>query len=82
MIRSNPTAIPLRPSDLKHLQTEIEKRKAAQAGSGHISSAEAQSTNERPGTAEVGKKDEGAFNAVEEGRKERQGRTVAERIGL
>jgi hypothetical protein len=29
MIRSNPTAIPLRASDLKHLQATVEQRKAA-----------------------------------------------------
>jgi hypothetical protein len=32
MIRSNPTAIPLRASDLKHLQATVEQRKAASNG--------------------------------------------------
>ena len=77
MIRSNPTAIPLRASDLKLLQAELDKRKG--------NSATAQSTKPVPGAGKEKEKEkqlDAVFNGVEEGKKDRQGRTVAERIGI
>lgn len=68
MIRPNPTAIPLRPSDLKHLQTELEKRKPPQG-------------KPRPTASTTTKKTTGGRNVVEEKRVEKQGRSTAERIG-
>jgi hypothetical protein len=68
MIRPNPTAIPLRPSDLKHLQAELEKRKT---------------TQDQPATSNTApaKKLPVGRNVVEEKRTEKQGRSTAERIG-
>ena len=76
MIRANPTAIPLRTSDLKLLQAEIEKRKATSTEP----TSDPQST--QPSTSTGNAEPKEGHNAVEEQKKERQGRTKAERIGL
>lgn len=86
MIRSNPTAIPLRASDLKLLQAELDKRRPAPPpkpqepatgatvpGSAVKGKAHGDGPNPRGGEA---------FNALDERRRERQGQNVAERIGL
>lgn len=86
MIRSNPTAIPLRASDLKHLQSELEKRKSLTT---NATSAQTQ----LPATGMTGGKPSGQVHgrsatSVEpvdgaaETRRERAARSVAERIGL
>ncbi|GFZ50992.1 hypothetical protein JCM24511_08750 [Saitozyma sp. JCM 24511] len=124
MIRSNPTAIPLRASDLKLLQSELEKRKQAQqqqqpaqsqtqsqsesqsqththtqviSGQGQPSAASSSEVS-RTGSAQgrpddiagsrgangggngLGRGD--AHDVAAESRRERQGRSAAERIGL
>ena len=86
MIRSNPTAIPLRASDLKLLQAEIEKRKAAPDSSSNTTSNGNDRANQGGSKAASGGTAAGVggegYNAVQEKDKDRQGRTVAERIGL
>jgi len=75
MIRSNPTAIPLRSSDIKLLQAELDKRKPAPAPTTAATEAGPSDSMGKVASKE-------GYNAVEEGKKERQGRSVAERIGL
>jgi hypothetical protein len=95
MIRSNPTAIPLRASDLKLLQAEIEKRRSdserARLGASAGDQAGAAQTGpggQKDATAESkarGKAKDAVGqprNAVEENRRRREGMTAAERIGL
>ena len=79
MIRSNPTAIPLRTSDLKLLQAELDKRRPPPESSTHPQSQQATGGSSAMAANGVNKE---AYNAVEEAKKDRQGRTVAERIGL
>ncbi|WVF67282.1 hypothetical protein IAT40_002031 [Kwoniella sp. CBS 6097] len=82
MIRSNPTAIPLRAGDVKLLQAEIDKRKAAR---------EATTTSASGSSSGAGTNFNAASNINAQGSKhvsasqggvDKQGRTVAERIGL
>ncbi|ORX39409.1 hypothetical protein BD324DRAFT_619606 [Kockovaella imperatae] len=83
MIRANPTAISLRTSDLKLLQAEIEKRKGSDAPTQtatEMQTGQMTSTSKQNGG--VNNTDRAGYNAVEEERRERQGRSVAERIGL
>ncbi|WVW86354.1 hypothetical protein I302_108398 [Kwoniella bestiolae CBS 10118] len=78
MIRSNPTAIPIRANDIKLLQSEIDKRKAAK----EAAQPQAQ-TQVKPD--EVNKKQKPAGDEVfglGDERRDRQGRSVADRIGL
>lgn len=74
MIRSNPTAIPLRASDVKLLQAELEKRK---------NSDKAPSPESAPiGQEDLPKGNEINHNAVDAARQERQHKTARERIGF
>jgi hypothetical protein len=91
MIRSNPTAIPLRPSDLKHLQAELEKRKLAENPTSNSSTSPQTGNTVEEDKDKRREKDKGkdrekeqiiGRNTVEERRLERQGRSTAERIGL
>ena len=77
MIRSNPTAIPLRASDVKSLQLELDKRRATREGT-ILSTAGAQKGKVGQVDAEMRGPDE----EVAQRRKEREEKTVAERIGL
>jgi len=83
MIRSNPTAIPLRASDLKHLQATIEERqKAADATAG---SAAAGATSTASATQEERGQTGGPAqpqSAAEQRKKDRAAMSVNERIGL
>ncbi|TYJ52908.1 hypothetical protein B9479_006496 [Cryptococcus floricola] len=72
MIRSNPTAIPLRASDLKILQVEIDKRKAER----EEQEAAANPQRTREGEREEGERRENGKSRQQE-RRERH-----ERIGL
>ncbi|WVR09596.1 hypothetical protein IAU60_006668 [Kwoniella sp. DSM 27419] len=83
MIRSNPTGIPLRATDVKLLQAEIDKRKAEreaataeQAGTGGGVSDRTQQTAKAGGAGRPGP------DGVTEERRDKQGRSVADRIGL
>ncbi|ORY31665.1 hypothetical protein BCR39DRAFT_526185 [Naematelia encephala] len=89
MIRSNPTAIPLRSSDVKLLQAEIDKRRSASIAPEPIFNSNPavnsnSNSNSKGNTGEsitpvvVGE----GYNAVVQERAERQGLSVAERIGL
>ncbi|KAK6909104.1 hypothetical protein L486_01238 [Kwoniella mangroviensis CBS 10435] len=78
MIRSNPTAIPIRANDIKLLQAEIDKRKTAREAAQSQVQAK---TNEVEGNRGKQQKGDEVFGLGEE-RKDRQGRSVAERIGL
>lgn len=77
MIRSNPTAIPLRPSDVKALQVELERRRQPQEAQ------ETQSQRTERGTAS-----EGNESVTERAPRQvmtqppRDNRSVQERIGL
>lgn len=80
MIRSNPTAIPLRADDIKHLQSAIKQRKeqasedtgaTAQAGAANNQ----QPSSNRPGDAQP-------YNAAEQRRKDKAAMSVNDRIGL
>jgi len=75
MIRSNPTAIPLRASDVKILQTQLEKRKVAdQTNPPQLQNAS--------GESDTRKGQETNHDAVDAARQERQQKTARERIGL
>lgn len=78
MIRPNPTAIPLRASDVKLLQAELDKRKAATTTQTQSPPDEGQAHagNAKPTQTKQG------YDAVEAARLERQQRSAAERIGL
>ncbi|KAK8853385.1 hypothetical protein IAR55_004089 [Kwoniella newhampshirensis] len=76
MIRSNPTAIPLRASDVKLLQIEIDKRRAEREST--------VSTSDPRSSVAVQNRTTPAHDQGEEGRivgKEKK-RSAAERIGL
>jgi len=83
MIRSNPTAIPLRASDLKHLQATIEERQKAAdaaanpaaAGATSNASAAQEERGQSSGTAQP-------QSAAEKRKKDRAAMSVNERIGL
>lgn len=75
MIRSNPTAIPLRASDVKLLQAELDKRKN---GSAPVPT-ETNTTQAASSTLPVPTQ---AYNAVEAARQERQQKSRSERIGV
>lgn len=75
MIRSNPTAIPLRPSDVKALQVELERRRQPQE-------QEAQSQRTERGTNEANESlTERAPRQVMT-QPPRDNRSIQERIGL
>jgi hypothetical protein len=81
MIRSNPTAIPLRASDLKHLQTAIEKRQ--QSTDAAASERVAESTNPaREDKTKQGSSTAQTLNPAEQRKKDRAAMSVNERIGL
>ncbi|WVQ84733.1 hypothetical protein IAT38_006890 [Cryptococcus sp. DSM 104549] len=94
MIRSNPTAIPLRASDVKLLQAEIDKRKqhANPSAAGASASAPPPGAGAKPsaegtgsaGRAEVGGEAQGQSRETWRSGPggDRQGRSVNERIGL
>jgi hypothetical protein len=71
MIRSNPTAIHLRASDVKHLQAELDKRKPTISAN----------TNE-PTSTSTSAAPMGPHNAVEAAKQGKKQQTTAERIGL
>jgi hypothetical protein len=83
MIRSNPTAIPLRASDLKHLQATIEERQKAAdananpAAAGATSSASA--TQDGRGQSSAPSQPQ---STAEQRKKDRAAMSVNERIGL
>lgn len=82
MIRSNPTAIPLRASDVKLLQAELEKRKASttsDVGTGQPNPSKAPTSS--TAQPKQGERAEGR-DAAEDRRRERQAMTAAERIGM
>jgi hypothetical protein len=68
MIRSNPTAIPLRAADVKLLQAELERRSHAQT----------EITIER---AEAPKNKEADYDAVHDAKQDRLQKSTRERIG-
>jgi hypothetical protein len=85
MIRSNPTAIPLRASDLKHLQASIKQRQRAADAAPNPTSGEASQT------APVSQEERGQSgnaaqaqpaSATEQRKKDRAAMSVNERIGL
>lgn len=76
MIRSNPTAIPLRASDLKHLQAEIDKRKLEREQSQVSPSGQAVASRDGAGSNE-GSRDDGNGEERRDERRERH-----QRIGL
>ncbi|ODO11369.1 hypothetical protein I350_00148 [Cryptococcus amylolentus CBS 6273] len=77
MIRSNPTAIPLRASDLKILQVEIDKRKAERE------EQEAAGANPQRTTREGERRREEGGERSENGKsREQERRERHERIGL
>ncbi|WVQ94881.1 hypothetical protein IAU59_001965 [Kwoniella sp. CBS 9459] len=90
MIRSNPTAIPLRANDVKLLQAEIDKRKAAResalASAAESSNAPAAGSHAHAhahADAQGRKKpSSGSTTLGQGGGVNDERRTVAERIGL
>jgi len=83
MIRSNPTAIPLRASDLKHLQATIEERQKAADATANPAAAGATST--ASATREERGQSSGPAqpqSAAEQRKKDRAAMSVNERIGL
>lgn len=75
MIRSNPTAIPLRASDVKLLQAELDKRKNSSAPSPTDTTTAPAVSSALPAPAQ-------AYNAVDAARQERQQKSRNERIGV
>jgi hypothetical protein len=75
MIRSNPTAIPLRASDVKLLQAELDKRKNGSAVSPAATTPAPAGSSTLPVPTQ-------AYNAVDAARQERQQKPRNERIGL
>ena len=73
MIRSNPTAIPLRATDVKILQVELERRKVADKSSTEQTATE--QTNAR-------KVKDVNYDAVNDAKQDRQQKSARERIGL
>ncbi|OCF34231.1 hypothetical protein I317_02441 [Kwoniella heveanensis CBS 569] len=84
MIRSNPTAIPLRANDVKLLQAEIDKRKAAREAASASASAAAASSTSGNGTDSSSSVDPArkGLSTQTHGGVDKHGRSVAERIGL
>lgn len=82
MIRSNPTAIPLRASDLKHLQSELEKRKTASSGTAPIQQKQAGTSGNGTGVKIGTGAQAGPGSTEDVAAAGRSGRSVAERIGL
>jgi hypothetical protein len=84
MIRSNPTAIPLRASDLKHLQATIEERQKAADANANPAAAGATSSN--ASTTQDGRGQSSVpsqpRSAAEQRKKDRAAMSVNERIGL
>jgi hypothetical protein len=78
MIRSNPTAIPLRASDLKHLQATIEERQKAADGTANPAAAGATSNASATGD----ERGQGSGPAQSQRKKDRAAMSVNERIGL
>ncbi|WWD19812.1 hypothetical protein CI109_104276 [Kwoniella shandongensis] len=79
MIRSNPTAIPLRASDVKSLQIEIDKRKAERERH------EANPVQATPEGGNQASKQAGGEKVMEgsmSGHLGKEKRSVAERIGI
>ncbi|WRT70044.1 uncharacterized protein IL334_007038 [Kwoniella shivajii] len=81
MIRSNPTAIPLRANDVKLLQSEIDKRKAAREGDSSTSTKHDQGEKGKKAVEEASGSGSGLGIDGEE-RRDKYGRSLAERIGL
>jgi hypothetical protein len=83
MIRSNPTAIPLRASDLKHLQATIEERQKAADTTANSTAAGATSntlaTQDQRGQSSAPTQPQ---SAAEQRKKDRAAMSVNERIGL
>ena len=77
MIRPNPTAIPLRASDVKLLQQEIEKRRMESEPSRPDPTATS-SKQEKSGERGTNQ----GWDAVSSAKEDRRGKTVSERIGL
>lgn len=88
MIRSNPTAVSIRVSDLKHLQAELAARRASGTGQAGIATESGSGTTAGTGassataTGAAEGTGTGAYNGVTANRATREGRSVAERIGL
>jgi hypothetical protein len=83
MIRSNPTAIPLRASDLKHLQATIEERQKVADTTANTAAAGA--TSKSSDTREERAQSSAATHpqsAAEQRKKDRAAMSVNERIGL
>ena len=83
MIRSNPTAIPLRASDLNHLQATKEDRQKATDATANPAAAGATST--ASATREERGQSSGPAqpqSAAEQRKKDRAAMSVNERIGL
>jgi hypothetical protein len=83
MIRSNPTAIPLRASDLKHLQATIEDRQKAADATANPAAAGA--TSKSSDTRDERAQSSAATqpqSAAEQRKKDRAAMSVNERIGL
>lgn len=83
MIRPNPTAIPLRASDVKLLQAEMEKRRAMHTGekiTDETSPLGAGGDKGESGASEKGR-EQGGYDAVHAAAERRQGLSAAERIG-
>ena len=83
MIRSNPTAIPLRASDLKHLQETIEQRqKSADAASNPLAADVTHTASANQAEGGHSSKSSQPQSAVEQRKKDRAAMSVNERIGL
>jgi hypothetical protein len=86
MIRSNPTAIPLRASDLKHLQETIEKRQqAADQAASNVQTDPTQgaSTSRNKDTqTQSGRPESQTHDAMQQRKKDRAAMSVNERIGI
>lgn len=83
MIRSNPTAIPLRASDLKHLQSELEKRKAPASAAAQPNAHQQAGASSGGAGGEMGGGTQAEPRGMEGGAVSgRAGKSVAERIGL
>ncbi|WWC72194.1 uncharacterized protein I206_106154 [Kwoniella pini CBS 10737] len=83
MIRSNPTAIPLRANDIKLLQSEIDKRKANKESTQSTQTqTQMKSTVQTEQDRKNKKSNDDEVFGISEERKDRQGRSVADRIGL
>lgn len=80
MIRSNPTAIPLRADDIKHLQAAIKDRKDKEArGNGATMVADPANTQSASSARPA---DTQPYNAAEQRKKDKAAMSVNDRIGL